>query len=431
MNMDVDVFKMPFPTKIHHILESKEFECVEPCGADGFRVLNKKDFEQNVLRRFFKTERMSSFRRQLNMYGFTRVLQGPRKDAYTHKDFILGDCERIKNMKRTKSSKKKKTPQAPQVATASILVKRAEDGLPAIQSDDESDCSVASHSCGEEFILGSAGSANCSTHELLKLTHFTYKQRSYSEIKADDEKRRAAQWPSKNLGVPEVDHNVCSMSGGILPPPPPPPPPLVKTTSEGTINMELEGLDRQIKVEMCTKDSQISQVEDASHKIFEGLDVMKDDLKIISEDHDNQHELVLITPFGPLQRNNSLTMGLERVTSNKVLFCPDDVEQKTLHGTPTCLDHHDHPLTFFANDAEIATVPDVVDIPILQLPHSIATDLPTTELPTTGSPEITDVDDDVHLKVGTLNREISQGSWRELNKMLMSDAAPDIVSAAM
>ena len=52
--------------------------------------------------KFFQMGSFSSFQRQLNLYDFQRICDGPERDAYYHELFVKGNpdlCTRIKRKK--------------------------------------------------------------------------------------------------------------------------------------------------------------------------------------------------------------------------------------------------------------------------------------------------------------------------------------------
>ena len=51
---------------------------------------NPERFEKEILPTFFKQSRISSFQRQLNLYGFTRINTGPDAGGYYHELFLRG-----------------------------------------------------------------------------------------------------------------------------------------------------------------------------------------------------------------------------------------------------------------------------------------------------------------------------------------------------
>ncbi|KAI2509439.1 hypothetical protein MHU86_4940 [Fragilaria crotonensis] len=52
--------------------------------------------------RFFRQSRLTSFQRQLNLYGFRRISQGPDNGGYYHELFLKGRMGLCVNMKRVK-----------------------------------------------------------------------------------------------------------------------------------------------------------------------------------------------------------------------------------------------------------------------------------------------------------------------------------------
>ncbi len=59
----------------------------------GFLIYKKKKFAVEVLPKYFKQSKFTSFTRKLNRWGFTRVTRGPETGAYYHKLFQRGDLE--------------------------------------------------------------------------------------------------------------------------------------------------------------------------------------------------------------------------------------------------------------------------------------------------------------------------------------------------
>lgn len=86
----------PFPAKLFQLLEHIDLH--EPHLADivswqpsgrCFLVRDAKRFEELVLPKFFKQTMYSSFRRQLNLWGFKRLVQkSPDRGAYYHERFL-------------------------------------------------------------------------------------------------------------------------------------------------------------------------------------------------------------------------------------------------------------------------------------------------------------------------------------------------------
>eukprot|EP00536_Pseudo-nitzschia_multiseries_P005704 jgi/Psemu1/99408/gw1.110.25.1 len=59
-------------------------------NGEAFRVHLPDEFVENIMPHFFKQTKYKSFQRQLNLYGFTRIHNGPNKGGYKHKYFRQG-----------------------------------------------------------------------------------------------------------------------------------------------------------------------------------------------------------------------------------------------------------------------------------------------------------------------------------------------------
>ncbi|XP_047239360.1 heat shock factor protein 1 isoform X2 [Girardinichthys multiradiatus] len=100
-----------FLTKLWTLVEDPETDpliCWSPSGT-SFHVFDQGRFSKEVLPKFFKHNNMASFIRQLNMYGFRKVVhieQGglvkPEKDdtEFQHPFFVRGQEQLLENIKR-------------------------------------------------------------------------------------------------------------------------------------------------------------------------------------------------------------------------------------------------------------------------------------------------------------------------------------------
>jgi len=97
----------PFPEKLHTMLKYVEKENLTdvvsflPHGR-AFAVHIPKRFVSEVMVIFFRQTRITSFQRQLNLYGFQRICHGPDSGAYYHELFLRGRPGLVANMRRTK-----------------------------------------------------------------------------------------------------------------------------------------------------------------------------------------------------------------------------------------------------------------------------------------------------------------------------------------
>ena len=80
----------PFPTILHKMLSESEvmrFSHLISWQSHGrsFLIHKPSDFVREVVPRYFKHSKLSSFQRQLSLYGFVRLTnEGPDKGAYYH-----------------------------------------------------------------------------------------------------------------------------------------------------------------------------------------------------------------------------------------------------------------------------------------------------------------------------------------------------------
>ncbi|XP_026542926.1 heat shock factor protein 1, partial [Notechis scutatus] len=100
-----------FLTKLWTLVEDPDTDaliCWSPSG-NSFHVFDQGQFAKEVLPKYFKHNNMASFVRQLNMYGFRKVVhieQGglvkPEKDdtEFQHPHFLRGQEHLLENIKR-------------------------------------------------------------------------------------------------------------------------------------------------------------------------------------------------------------------------------------------------------------------------------------------------------------------------------------------
>ena len=97
-----------FPWKLHEMLEDAEknyFQDVVSWELDGtaFKVHKHDEFLQRIMPLYFDQTKYESFRRQLNLYGFSRVSRGPHRGIYLHKCFLRDNRPLCENIARHKS----------------------------------------------------------------------------------------------------------------------------------------------------------------------------------------------------------------------------------------------------------------------------------------------------------------------------------------
>jgi hypothetical protein len=95
----------PFPEKLHRMLQEVE----EAGDSDiisffshgrAFGVHDPEQFVSKIMPKYFKQSRLSSFQRQLNLYGFTRISSGADTGGYYHELFLKGRPALCVHMRR-------------------------------------------------------------------------------------------------------------------------------------------------------------------------------------------------------------------------------------------------------------------------------------------------------------------------------------------
>lgn len=95
----------PFPEKLHRMLLEIEKDgnghiiSFFPHGR-AFGIHDCDKFEEKIMPKYFKQSRLSSFQRQLNLYGFTRIVSGPDSGGYYHELFLKGRPALCTHMRR-------------------------------------------------------------------------------------------------------------------------------------------------------------------------------------------------------------------------------------------------------------------------------------------------------------------------------------------
>jgi len=97
---------MPFPEKLMNMLdrESNSNPTVVSWLSHGraFIVYKPKIFTNDIMAGYFRQSKLTSFQRQLNLYGFRRITQGADAGAYYHELFLRGRPKLCMRMTRQK-----------------------------------------------------------------------------------------------------------------------------------------------------------------------------------------------------------------------------------------------------------------------------------------------------------------------------------------
>jgi len=98
----------PFPLKLHQILSNPEFQeciCWNPHGR-SWRILKPPVFEQLVIPLYFRHAKYASFMRQVNGWGFKRIVSGNDHNSYFHELFLRDYPQLCLKMKRIRKGEK-------------------------------------------------------------------------------------------------------------------------------------------------------------------------------------------------------------------------------------------------------------------------------------------------------------------------------------
>jgi len=108
----------PFPEKLHRMLSDVERDGITDVVSffshgRAFAIHKPRRFVREIMPHYFRQTRLTSFQRQLNLYGFQRISQGPDNGGYYHELFLRGRPGLCVNMKRTKVKGTTKTKRDP------------------------------------------------------------------------------------------------------------------------------------------------------------------------------------------------------------------------------------------------------------------------------------------------------------------------------
>ncbi|GMH76266.1 hypothetical protein TrLO_g707 [Triparma laevis f. longispina] len=111
-----------FPRKLYEMIERQTREgegkeessplrppCIQwsPSGR-SFHITSMSLFTTSILPYYFKTSKFSSFQRNLNLYGFSKLIRGTDRGSYFHPMFGRGEGSSFEVVKRVKKQRKKK-----------------------------------------------------------------------------------------------------------------------------------------------------------------------------------------------------------------------------------------------------------------------------------------------------------------------------------
>lgn len=95
----------PFPEKLHRLLMEVEAagrsDVISFVASGRAFAIHKPDkFFKEIVPLYFRQSRLSSFKRQLNLYGFELINTGPARGGYYHEMFVKDHPELCRRMRR-------------------------------------------------------------------------------------------------------------------------------------------------------------------------------------------------------------------------------------------------------------------------------------------------------------------------------------------
>lgn len=112
-NEDLTRSESVFPAKLHRMLQDADREGFHHIvswvqGGTAFQVHDVESFMRHVMTKYFDQSKFQSFRRQLNLYQFTRVNSTVHGTYYFHKYFLQRDPSLCHQITRPKSIRRSK-----------------------------------------------------------------------------------------------------------------------------------------------------------------------------------------------------------------------------------------------------------------------------------------------------------------------------------
>lgn len=94
-----------FAVKFYDILANEPSDIITWTKSGlAFQVVDYARFSEEILLKYFRHNKFSSFRRQLNLYGYRKVIKGPDAGAYMHPSFQRGRPDLLGEVKKGKAA---------------------------------------------------------------------------------------------------------------------------------------------------------------------------------------------------------------------------------------------------------------------------------------------------------------------------------------
>jgi hypothetical protein len=90
-----------FAKKLYEMLsrESRDVLCWNSAGT-AFHVKDPETFEDDIIMKYYRHSKFSSFQRQLSLYRFSKIRDGEDRGAYAHPNFLRDEPEQLLHVRR-------------------------------------------------------------------------------------------------------------------------------------------------------------------------------------------------------------------------------------------------------------------------------------------------------------------------------------------
>ena len=191
--------KAEFPIKLHKMLDEVDPDIAAwlPHGR-AFRVNDIEAFVEEVLPAYgFNQSKITSFYRQLNLYGFSRMIKGPDAGGYYHECFLRGKPNLIGGMVRVKVKGGGNRPKPSEIA-------KTQPNFYAMPPIDAEADGVAASNTGEKVVAKKKASKKSSKVANKKTASPSEKKRKSKSKKASDSSSSPEVSPSREIIISPI-----------------------------------------------------------------------------------------------------------------------------------------------------------------------------------------------------------------------------------
>ncbi|CAM9788675.1 unnamed protein product, partial [Hapterophycus canaliculatus] len=102
-----------FARKLAEILSTESPDCISwNAQGSAFQVHDVERFSEDILTKYYRHSKFSSFQRQLNLYSFRKIVKGPDAGGYAHPMFRRDKPDDLYHVRRSISGSGRYEPAA-------------------------------------------------------------------------------------------------------------------------------------------------------------------------------------------------------------------------------------------------------------------------------------------------------------------------------